>query len=165
MQARLIKDKDGMFRILCSDGSIIAADVNNLYYLLTEFRNLGKVDKLSGGAEKWSDEYLDISLYPGENYAYVTDNNQLVIIDFLPFRKLLESLDSSSNMITTAQFGKLHGKSPEQIKVLCRTGRIIGAKKIGKAWMIPEDAPYPAVDNRGKQSGKSEQYFFSEGRK
>lgn len=154
MQARLIKDKNDIFRILCVDGSIVDANIHNLYYLLAEFRKLGNLDKLSGGAEKWNDEYLDMSLYPGENYAYVTDNYQLVIIDFLPFRKLLDSLDSSSNMISTAQYGELHGKSPEQIKVLCRSGRIIGAKKVGKAWMIPENAPYPAVDTRGRQAAK-----------
>lgn len=154
MQARLIKDKKNIFRILCADGSIIDANVHNLYYLLAEFRKLGNLDKSSAGDKKWTDECLDMSLYPGENYAYVTDNGQLVVIDFLPFRKLLDSLDSSANMISTAQYGELHGKSPEQIKVLCRSGRIIGAKKVGKAWMIPENAPYPAVDNRGRQPNK-----------
>lgn len=154
MQARLIKDKNGIFRILCADGSIIAANDDNLYYLLTEFAKFGKIRIDSDGAGKWNDEYIDISLYPGENYAYVADNHQLVIIDFLPFRQLMDSLKSTQKMISTAEYGEKHGKSPEQIKVLCRTGRIIGAKKEGTSWRIPENAPYPARDNRGKSSGK-----------
>lgn len=149
MQARLIKDKTGVFRILCSDGSIIDADINNLYYLLTEFSKAGSLDKLKDGEQKWNDECLDMALYPGENYAYITDNFQLVIIDFLPFRKVLTNFNSSNKMISTAEYADLHDKSPEQIKVLCRAGRIIGAKKEGPNWRIPEDAPYPAND-RGR---------------
>ena len=148
------KDKRKQFCILCTDGSIIDANVNNLYDLLAEFKVFGNIDRINGSDRKWNDEYLDMSLYPGETYAYITDNFELVISDFKPFSKLLDSLGSSSNMISTAEYGELNGKSQEQIKVLCRAGRIIGARKVGANWMIPEDAPYSARESRRRQSVK-----------
>lgn len=45
--------------------------------------------------------------------------------------------------LTTKQYGEKVGKSVEWIKVLCRSGRL-GAQKIGRDWVIPADAPYPA---------------------
>lgn len=37
-----------------------------------------------------------------------------------------------------------------RIQVLCNKGRIVGAKKIGKVWIIPSDASKPK-DARVKQ--------------
>lgn len=140
MQARLLKDSHENLRILCADGSIIDADKNNLNRMLTGFHT---IDKIGGGEEKWNIEYPEMSLYPGYDYAYVTDNFQLVLLDFTPFKKLLEVDLSTTNLISAAEYGKQNGKSVEQIKVLCRNGRILGALKFGRDWMIPADAPYP----------------------
>lgn len=140
MQARLLKDSNENLRILCPDGSIVDADKNNLNKMLTGFHT---IDKLGGGEDKWNKEYPEMSLFPGYDYAYVTDNFQLVLTDFTPFKKVLEVDLSILNLITAAEYGKLNGKSVEQIKVLCRNGRIPGAQKIGRDWMIPADAPYP----------------------
>lgn len=140
MQARLLKDSQENLRILCSDGTIIDADKNHLNRILTGFHT---IDKLGGGEERWDAEYPEMSLYPGYDFAYVTDNFQLVLSDFNPFKQLFDVDYSVLNLITAAEYGKQNGKSVEQIKVLCRNGRITGATKIGRDWMIPADAPYP----------------------
>lgn len=63
------------------------------------------------------------------------------------FQKALDSeiidTDENSNLVTTAEYGRINHKSVEQIKVFCRNGRIKNAKKIGRDWMIPVDSPYP----------------------
>lgn len=141
MKARLLKDKQEKLCILCNNGSIADPDKNNLNKMLTGFH---KIEELEGSKDfSWNVEYPEMSSYPGYTYAYVTDNFQLVITDFTPFELLFEVNYSSMNLITAAEYGKKQGKSVEQIKVLCRNGRIQGARKIGRDWMIPSDAPYP----------------------
>ena len=50
-------------------------------------------------------------------------------------------------MITTQEAAKKWELSERRITALCRNGRIVGAQKDGKYWMIPENAPKP-VDGR-----------------
>lgn len=150
MKARLLRDSQDELHILCSDGSIIDADKDSLNSMLTRF---AVIDSIGGGQKRWDTEYPEMTLYPGHDYAYVTDNYQLVLLDFKPFMKLFEVDYSFSNLISAAEYGKKHGKSVEQIKVLCRNGRILGASKFGRDWMIPADAPYPP-DGRYAFRGK-----------
>lgn len=141
MKARLVKDKQEKLWILCSNGSMVEADKNHLNKLLKGFHTIEQLAKKDGSF--WNQEYPEMAGYPGHTYAYVTDNYQLVISDFTPFEILFQVDTSLLNLITAAEYGKVHGKSVEQIKVLCRNGRIYGARKIGRDWMIPADAPYP----------------------
>ena len=48
---------------------------------------------------------------------------------------------------TAAEYAKVHGRVPEQVKFHARNGRIEGAIQVGKggSWMIPKNAPYPGV--------------------
>ena len=48
------------------------------------------------------------------------------------------------------------GISKSLLARLCRDGRIAGAQKIKGAWMIPEDAQYPADGRRKSDSVKPE---------
>ncbi len=43
--------------------------------------------------------------------------------------------------------------SERRVTALCRSGRIIGAKKVGKSWLIPDDAEMP-LDGRTKEAVK-----------
>lgn len=119
--------------------------------LLFHFKTINVLDDdLLGRAdsEKWDSEYPEMSSYPGETIAYVTDALHLVIVDFRPFNVLFEASNAAlDNLLTVAEYAQLYNKSVEQVKVFCRTGRIPEAKKIGRDWVIPSDAPYP-VDNR-----------------
>ena len=43
------------------------------------------------------------------------------------------------NYIGTSEAGKLTGLCPDYIKELCRKGKIPGAQKVGRQWMIPRE--------------------------
>ena len=54
-------------------------------------------------------------------------------------------------MITVREASKIWGLSERRITACCRMGKIIGAVKEGKNWLIPEKAPMP-VDGRSRES-------------
>lgn len=56
-----------------------------------------------------------------------------------------------SDMLTVQQYAAKHNKAEITIRKKCQRGTLPGAVKIGRDWLIPEDANYP--DNRVK-SGK-----------
>ena len=148
MKARLIRDGFGEVKLLCADGSICNPDLTVLRSLLFDFRNAS----FSGNEGSWSTLALDMSLVPGETLAYITDDAYLVVIDPSAFG-LLASVDESplGNYISLAEYATKQNISAEMIKVYCRQGRILGAKKLpgqyGR-WLIPENAPYPVSDSR-----------------
>lgn len=152
MQARLLEDNDGL-KLLLSNGFIMIPQKTDIRALLFNFKliNKGVEDGNFQECEKWDSGYPEMSSYPGETVAYVTDALHLVIVNFKPFHSLFETSNTVNstldNLLTVAEYARLYNKSMEQIKVFCRTGRIPEAKKIGRDWVIPSDAPYP-VDNR-----------------
>ena len=42
------------------------------------------------------------------------------------------------------------GISPRAVQILCKEGKIVGAERFGRAWMIPEDAERP-IDRRKRE--------------
>lgn len=55
------------------------------------------------------------------------------------------------NGITTKQAAEKWGITPRQVQLLCTKGRISGAVRFGKAWVIPVDAKKPK-DGRSYKS-------------
>ena len=51
--------------------------------------------------------------------------------------------------ITTIEMSKIWGISSRRISLLCSQGRVLGAEKKGKTWLIPKDAVKP-TDPRKK---------------
>ena len=49
-----------------------------------------------------------------------------------------------SNYITATQAGEKWGISARRVHTLCSEGRVYGAEKIGRTWMVPIGAPKPA---------------------
>lgn len=150
MKARLLKNEKGYW-ILFNDGAMVLAEKQDLINMLFNFRMFSKdsfcysEDK---NVAKWSDEYPDILSVPGDTSAYITNAFHLVVCDFAPFLPLFDDVNYTiEEVLTTAEYAKKHHKSVEQIKVFCRAGRIFRAKKIGRDWVIPPDAPYP-LDRR-----------------
>ena len=47
--------------------------------------------------------------------------------------------------ITTIEMSKIWGISSRRISLLCSQGRVPGAEKKGKTWLIPKDAVKPEV--------------------
>ena len=48
-----------------------------------------------------------------------------------------------SNMITIAEYAARIGKAPRSVRQKCQRGTLPGAVKIGRDWLVPENAPYP----------------------
>ncbi|MEG1640359.1 MAG: DNA-binding protein [Ruthenibacterium sp.] len=55
------------------------------------------------------------------------------------------------DFLTTKQASELWGISPRRIAILCEHGRIAGAVKAGKTWLLPPDAKKP-TDKRLKRN-------------
>lgn len=145
MKARLVKDQNGTVSLLCRNGSISLASMTVLSNLLLNFK---EAKNFSGSDGNWKEKWGDMSLFPGETLAYVSDDSTLVVLNSDVFESIVEQTYRVKSLISITEYAKKHNKSREIIKVLCRDNRIIGAQKIGNAWMIPADAPYPIPPHR-----------------
>ena len=47
------------------------------------------------------------------------------------------------DLMTTSEMGKVWGISSRRVALLCSQGRVDGAIKKGKTWLIPSDAKKP----------------------
>ena len=56
--------------------------------------------------------------------------------------------------MTLREAGEKWGISPRQINSYCSDGRIPGAEKMGRVWLIPKDAEKPA-DRRIRKNKRS----------
>ena len=144
-------EKTDGYLILLPDYTIAKATPSKLRAFLSDFRNIDQnplMKEGDQGAWKQNDPDLDLARV----YAYITPYDELVLLDFSPFKELFEI--SQSNYISIREYAQKHGKSIEQIKVFCQKGRIRGAMKLNnRAWAVPEDAPYPD-DSRMTANGK-----------
>ena len=146
MKARFITDLNNKKVILCEDGTIAECTDELLYTFLVDF---GKdVSFVSGSLGRWDTEYPDMSLYPGTEFASILDSRKLVITDFAPFTRFVSKDAMFDNYISSMEYAKLHNVSYEMVKVYCREGRIPGAKRIARNWIIPQNATYPIEPNR-----------------
>lgn len=149
MKGRLVKDKGGSTVFLCSNGNKLLINKAIISALLYDFKEINENFWVSD--EVWKTEQApSMELYPGKTLAFITDDNQLVILDSEPFRLLL---DESKRMpvdkyLSAVEYAEKYNKSREIIKVYCRQGRIPGAVKINDNWLIPKDAPYPVSTSR-----------------
>lgn len=74
-------------------------------------------------------------------------------------KMIMKELDKDTfketNLTTTKNYALQYGKSQEQIKqYLHQKGRIAGALRIGRGWVIPEDTKIPEAVYRKKQKAE-----------
>ena len=55
------------------------------------------------------------------------------------------------NLMSSKQVAEKWGITDRQVQLLCSYGKINGATKLGRAWLIPKDAPKP-LDGRTKEA-------------
>lgn len=164
VKARLIKNSDGKYTVLCSDGTIAEADTA----VLTRFlRNVKYIEDTSGDLGRWDSVAPDMFAYEGETFAYINDDFTVIIKNFLPFEVLFEINSNCTiyDYISVAEYAQSVGKSIEQVKVHLRNGRIPNARKVGRDWIIHKDSiAYYPTDNRvtsGKHIGQHQKYYKS----
>ena len=58
------------------------------------------------------------------------------------------------NLMSSKQAAELWGITDRQVQSLCSQGKIKDATKLGRAWLIPKDAPRP-LDGRTKEAKSS----------
>lgn len=146
MKARLIRNGSEV-HLLCSNGTISKAPPSLLTHFLSHFDEVGI---FTGKDGTWSDRFLDMSVYPGETLAYVTDNNQLVVLSPWVIETVIKKNVVAPKELTIVEYAKKHDRSKEMIKALLREGRIAGAIMRGRQWFIPENAPYP-IEERSRK--------------
>lgn len=148
MKARLIRDSNKALKLLCEDGTIANCTDSMLYSFMMDFkRNISFKDGTEG---RWDLVYPDMSMYPGETIAFILKQKQLVINDISPFKKFLDKDVSYRTFLSTEEYAQKYSVSSEMVKVYCRNGRLKGAKKVGRAWVIPDNAVYPVEKRQDK---------------
>ena len=53
--------------------------------------------------------------------------------------------------LTVAEIAELWGMSSRRVRILCNEGRVEGAIMKGSIWLIPENAPKPNPNTRGRK--------------
>ena len=56
------------------------------------------------------------------------------------------------DFLTTAEMSEIWGISTRRISLLCSEGRVEGAVKKGKTWLIPKDAKKPEDPRRVRKN-------------
>ena len=57
--------------------------------------------------------------------------------------------------VTPQEIGELWGIKPRRVQALCEQGRVNGAKRMSRFWLIPKNAPRP-IDGRTKAAKRSD---------
>jgi len=60
-----------------------------------------------------------------------------------------------SRMITTRQAAALRGVAVVTVRRWCQQGKVRGATRIGRDWMIPASAALPEIGAGGKRTHKT----------
>jgi len=56
-----------------------------------------------------------------------------------------------SELMTATEAAELWGITPRRVQVLCDRGKVNGAFRMGKSWIIPKGTPKP-LDGRTKEA-------------
>ena len=59
-----------------------------------------------------------------------------------------------NGFITVQETASKWGITPRQVQILCKNGRIEGASRMSRIWIIPENAEKPTIDKPIKSRRK-----------
>ena len=60
-----------------------------------------------------------------------------------------------SELMTTREASEIWGITPRRVQILCDKGKVQGAFRMGRTWIIPKGTPKP-IDGRTKAAKASE---------
>jgi len=58
-------------------------------------------------------------------------------------------MNLETELMTTAEAAELWGISTRRVQILCDNGKVVGAVRMGRTWIIPKEAGKP-IDGRTK---------------
>ena len=58
--------------------------------------------------------------------------------------------------ITVQEAAEKWGVTPRQVQILCKANRVVGATRMSRIWIIPENAEKPTTDKRGQGREKND---------
>jgi len=61
-----------------------------------------------------------------------------------------------TELMTTNEAATQWGITTRRVQVLCESGKVTGAVRMGRTWIIPKGAPRP-IDGRTKQAKKQKE--------
>lgn len=61
-----------------------------------------------------------------------------------------------NGFITVQEVAERWGVTPRQVQILCKENRIVGATRISRIWVIPEDAEKPTGKRRSANGRKND---------
>lgn len=61
-----------------------------------------------------------------------------------------------NGFITVQEAAEKWSVTPRQVQILCKEGRISGAMRMSRIWIIPEDAKKPTSAKRHTAGGKDD---------
>jgi hypothetical protein len=61
-----------------------------------------------------------------------------------------------SELMTTRDASEIWGITPRRVQILCDKGKVQGAFRMGRTWIIPKSTPRP-IDGRTKAAKTSKQ--------
>jgi hypothetical protein len=70
------------------------------------------------------------------------------IIEITLFREEC-TMGLESELMTTKDAAAIWGITPRRVQILCDNGKVSGAVRLGKTWIIPKGTPKP-IDGRTK---------------
>lgn len=61
-----------------------------------------------------------------------------------------------NGFITVQEAAEKWSVTPRQVQILCKEGRIAGAMRMSRIWIIPEGAKKPTNDKKRNAGGKND---------
>ena len=64
-------------------------------------------------------------------------------------------MELKSELMTAKEASEIWGITPRRVQILCDKGKVRGAFRMGRTWIIPKGTPKP-IDGRTKAAKASE---------
>lgn len=145
MIAKIIR-QDGEYKLISVKNGINVIKHEDLKNMLLTFKD---PEHYKGKYEAWPFD-VPIEDYCNDITVGIIDDNFQIIIKDEEFLYDMVVLYGGSELISSNEYGKLHGVKERQIRNLIEQGKL-KAKMVNGGYLIPKDTPYPVKKrNRSK---------------
>ena len=136
MKAKLVNYRDSLY-LLKRNGEISRIAPFAAREFLLNYND----EKYCGADEEWGPMPLAMTDCKGVTIAEVDDDGLLIIKNAEGFKDII--VRGETDFVSVPEYAEQNGKGISIVRRLCQTGKIPGAKLVGKAYIIPVGTPYP----------------------